>query len=786
MSDVQSEEWTEIYDPEVPEMHMVGKGANGFPEFLIVKQDAEGGLFGSDYVRELIAKADAEHSPATDPRETVTMSGSPAAIAALIHGAAVRKTAPAAESTEAEGWDAARVADLGEQIQKNKYYALIKAKYNTADRKRMAGTGAARDDGSYPIADKDDVHNAVLAVGRGDKDEHNAIRRHVITRAKSLGAASMIPDDWGADGSLKKAKQAEAPETNEVSKDMAMDGSAGMPIDEGMDGMDPTVLLAAPEEEAPGDPNDPGSPAWESIDAATALKWTAIAARLRSALGIMSDREMLEAATADPSDADNAMDLDDAACAVDFVISTLAPFAVDEQAEADEGTMAMEMVGKAMSTLDPAHLDTVETLGTVRKAGRALSSANESALRAAVKALQQILASLPRAADAPAPASEGAMTKESGLPVAKTANEEPDMPQTTTAEDTTTASGQAPAMGSASPDPQPVAGTAVTDVTKTADAPVDQAAFAEIVKQLAAVLNSQAPVAKTDGAANAEQTPAAPIAKAEETTAVETAADEPVIKAEQPATPDAVPVAEPANVQKAEKPPQVAIYDANGNLVGTVDPGEITMLAPAKAPEPAAKADDAPDEPAAPAAEAPATPPTDLAPQPPAAAGVPADAVPADDAMTKQAANGQPDSNTATLESSAPADILKQALADYSATQGQAIAAQMADVRKGLEDKNAALEELVKTLKTQIDERITNLENAPPIYAIASNGAMPDPRHLRGQNSGAAAVDPAYGSMLKARLANCDDAVEQKAIADEMTTAATNAFQQLQAGARRR
>jgi hypothetical protein len=454
-----------------------------------------------------------------------------------------------------------------------------------------------------------------------------------------------------------------------------------MPLDEGMDGMDPTVVLAAPEDDAPGDPSDPGSPAWEAIDAATARKWTAILARSRTALGVMADREMLEAASADPDDAENAFDLQDASCAIDYVISVLAPFAIDEQAESDEGSMAMEMsiIGKALDGFDPAPLELVEAYGPIVKSGRALSAANESAIRAALQSLQNILASLPKAPDAPAPAAGAAMTKEAGQPVAKTANEEPDMPMATTSEDATAASGQAPAMGSASPEPQPVAGTAVTDVTKAADAPetggLGQKQFAELVKQLAATLNSQAPVARADGAANAEPGPVAPVEKAEETPAVETAAtaDEAVAKAER-AAPEAAAAAEAAGEQpvtKAEKTPQVAIYDANGNLVGTVDPAEITMLAPAKAPEPAAKAEDAPDEPAAPAAEAPATPPTDLAPQPPAAAGVPADAVPADGAMTKQAANGQPDSNTATLESSAPADILKQALADYSATQGQ-------------------------------------------------------------------------------------------------------------------
>lgn len=64
-------------------------------------------------------------------------------------------------------------------------------------------------------------------------------------------------------------------------------------------------------------------------------------------------------------------------------------------------------------------------------------------------------------------------------------------------------------------------------------------------------------------------------------------------------------------VAKAKaKNDQCAVYDAEGNLVGTVDPSEITMIAPAKAP-------DAPD-----------APPTDMDAAPPASVGTPADAVP--------------------------------------------------------------------------------------------------------------------------------------------------------------
>lgn len=75
-------------------------------------------------------------------------------------------------------------------------------KYDTEDRKRMAKGGQAMDDGSYPIADAEDLDNAIHAVGRGGAD-HDAIRRHIIQRAKALGLSERIPDNWNADGSLK-------------------------------------------------------------------------------------------------------------------------------------------------------------------------------------------------------------------------------------------------------------------------------------------------------------------------------------------------------------------------------------------------------------------------------------------------------------------------------------------------------------------------------------------------------------------------------------------------------
>jgi len=78
-------------------------------------------------------------------------------------------------------------------------------KYSQEDRRGMAKTGAAMADGSYPIADEDDLHKAIHAVGRGRHASHDAIRRHIIARAGALQLSALIPADWHGDGSLADA-----------------------------------------------------------------------------------------------------------------------------------------------------------------------------------------------------------------------------------------------------------------------------------------------------------------------------------------------------------------------------------------------------------------------------------------------------------------------------------------------------------------------------------------------------------------------------------------------------
>ena len=333
----------------------------------------------------------------------------------------------------------------------------------------------------------------------------------------ALARASSSPFGDKAMGKIRAAakrfgvavsKEAGVPDT--VTKD------AGPELDDSTDGMDPAVPLAAPDGDAPGDPADPGSPAWEAIDAATARKWTSIAVRLKNALCVMADREMLEAAAADPSDADNAFDLEDAQCALDYVIDTLAGFAVGEQAEADLGGEAMEAIGKALAGCDPGPLDAFEGLCAVVKAGRVLSSANEAHIREAAARLTTVLSSLPQA-----PATDD------GQPVAKTANEEADMPDLTPSADVTAAAGEEPAMGARGPAP----------VAKAGKAP-----------------SGPIPVA---GGGTVQATP-------EAAQAVEAAAGT-IVKAD------------------GEKTPMMVVYNQAGKLVGICDPSDITPVANAEA-----------------------------------------------------------------------------------------------------------------------------------------------------------------------------------------------------------
>ncbi len=87
----------------------------------------------------------------------------------------------------------------------DEYEDLVKAKYNAEQLRELKSKGQTYPGStSYPIADKEDLSNAIHAVGRGKVASHNALRAYIMRRAKALGESNMIPDNWQSDGSMKK------------------------------------------------------------------------------------------------------------------------------------------------------------------------------------------------------------------------------------------------------------------------------------------------------------------------------------------------------------------------------------------------------------------------------------------------------------------------------------------------------------------------------------------------------------------------------------------------------
>lgn len=132
-------------------------------------------------------------------------------------GAAV--TASAADSTadgqETEGDEPVVAAVPAEEV------ALVASYYDVLDaegpidailaaerffseevRQRYAKQGIALPDGSFPIPDRDALRRAIQSIGRAS--DQSKARRHIVKRARALGATGMLPDDWSVTASVEQ------------------------------------------------------------------------------------------------------------------------------------------------------------------------------------------------------------------------------------------------------------------------------------------------------------------------------------------------------------------------------------------------------------------------------------------------------------------------------------------------------------------------------------------------------------------------------------------------------
>jgi len=603
------EEMTELVDASFRKVALVGSGANGIPRFLIAKEGASAGLVDAATVRELIAKAPQEDlvPEPSDAEETalpngIVLKGSPAAMAAFIHAASVRSDVTKAEKSTKS------INDLPDSD-----FAYIEP----GGKKDDEGKTVPRSLRHFPIMDAAHVRNALSRAPQspfGDK-----AMPKIRAAAKKFG--------------IDVAKEAGV---SNVAKDMGteLDGDP-----DAMDALDVTMPLAEPVEMGPGDPTVPGSPAWESVDAASAAKWLGVLARAKNALCMLAERELLEAASADPDDAENAWDLEDAKCAIEFAIETLAVFAAGEQMEAELGA-EMADIGKAAAGSE-APLAVIEGFTAVRKAGRVLSSANEAAIRGAVDSLQKVLASLP---EAPVAKSKEAAMTAAQTPAADVAKETASPDEQARNTGPVNAGGT---TGMGEPRMTGPEGSLPADGPQKA-MPGDVPGRAVVKSALALVYDRERNlVGVTDQASVVQR-----VAKADD----------------------------------GEKKAMQAVFDQDGDLIGIVDPDAIQPVTGAGG-KPADDGDgEMQDSPAAAAA-----PDDDMTPQPPADAGTPAEDV-------AKAGTQNVITLTSDVAKSIAEQAAKTALEASEAAHAQVVAKMAAD-NAGLAEQVEAMKSRLETVE---------------------------------------------------------------------------------------
>lgn len=77
----------------------------------------------------------------------------------------------------------------------------LKREFTTEHRRALAHQGKALPDGSYPIENVEDLHNAIQAIGRAKKP--GKVKAHIRSRARALGATHVLPDKWVKKGIRK-------------------------------------------------------------------------------------------------------------------------------------------------------------------------------------------------------------------------------------------------------------------------------------------------------------------------------------------------------------------------------------------------------------------------------------------------------------------------------------------------------------------------------------------------------------------------------------------------------
>jgi hypothetical protein len=86
------------------------------------------------------------------------------------------------------------LTETTQQENQEEYMNTEKRDFNAKERQHLADTGAAMKDGSYPIRNAQDLHNAIQSFGRASDPE--AVKTHIKARAEALGLTNELPEEW--------------------------------------------------------------------------------------------------------------------------------------------------------------------------------------------------------------------------------------------------------------------------------------------------------------------------------------------------------------------------------------------------------------------------------------------------------------------------------------------------------------------------------------------------------------------------------------------------------------
>ncbi|MGH3378312.1 MAG: hypothetical protein ACRDP6_26675 [Actinoallomurus sp.] len=101
------------------------------------------------------------------------------------------------------------ISAVDKPAQEGATVSVFKRDFSAEERHAATDSGAAMPDGSFPIKSREDLHNAMQAIGRA-KDP-SAVKAHIRSRAKSLGLESELSDAFKKNDNPESASSADQP-----------------------------------------------------------------------------------------------------------------------------------------------------------------------------------------------------------------------------------------------------------------------------------------------------------------------------------------------------------------------------------------------------------------------------------------------------------------------------------------------------------------------------------------------------------------------------------------------